>query len=259
MPPRRLAATRRPSARVLIASAPVRPRRHRRRESSGAGSVSTATIAASVAEHGDVRSPQPPRPADGGHGDGIDIERSEGPLHRLTTRLSLTPIGPDHADELWRLHQDPGIAEWYGGPLDRDAARELAARMAEGWRRDGVHKWIAHDRATGELVGRGGMSVTDLDGARVLEVGWYVRSALWGRGYATEIGRESLRFAAEALGADRVVAFTEVHNTRSRAVMERLGMRYDGEIRRPGLVARHPGVHPDASFALYVAELGTAG
>ena len=175
-------------------------------------------------------------------------------MDRLTERLSLTPMGPEHAAELWQLHQDPGVAHW-ADPLSRDEARAVAARMGEGWRTDGVHKWIAHDRISGQLVGRGGLSRTVLAGADVLEVGWVVRQPLWGRGYATEIGAESLRFAADVLGAARVVAFTEVHNTRSRAVMERLGMVYDHEIRRPGLVAGREGVHDDAPFALYAADL----
>jgi RimJ/RimL family protein N-acetyltransferase len=46
------------------------------------------------------------------------------------------------------------------------------------------------------------------------------------------------------LGAAQVVAFTEVHNSRSRTVMERVGMAYDREIHRPGLVAGTPGLHP---------------
>jgi hypothetical protein len=40
--------------------------------------------------------------------------------------------------------------------------------------------------------------------------------------------------------------------------MERLGMRYDREIHHPGLIAGRPGVHPDAPFALYVADLSPA-
>ncbi|MHA6625676.1 GNAT family N-acetyltransferase [Pseudonocardia sichuanensis] len=175
-------------------------------------------------------------------------------MRRFTERLDLTPIGPEHAEQLWLLHQDPEVAHW-ADPLSPDEARAVAARMGEGWRVEGVHKWIAHDRATGELVGRGGLSWTEVAGAPVLEVGWVVRRALWGRGYATEIGAESLRFAADALGAARVVAFTEVHNTRSRAVMERLGMVYTREIRRPGLIAGKEGVHDDAPFALYAADL----
>jgi RimJ/RimL family protein N-acetyltransferase len=233
---------------VAIVSVPPRPRRHRRREISGAASSSTATIAAFVAEQDDVRSTRR-RSQEHPH------RTSGGPLHRLTDRLRLTPVGPAHAEELYRLYQDPGIAQWSGPALSRDAARELAAHMGERWRIDGVHKWIAHDRGTGELVGRGGMSRTELDGEPRLEVGWAIRTPLWGRGYATEIGAEALRFAADVLSATEVVAFTEVHNLRSRAVMERLGMRYDREIRRPGLIAGRPGVHPDAPFALYMADL----
>ncbi|WP_255413866.1 hypothetical protein [Pseudonocardia sp. MH-G8] len=30
-------------------------------------------------------------------------------VRRLTERLNLTPVGPEHADELWRLHQDPDL------------------------------------------------------------------------------------------------------------------------------------------------------
>ena len=42
------------------------------------------------------------------------------------------------------------------------------------------------------------------------------------------------------------------HNRRSRAVMERLGMSYRGEIRWPGLVEGRDGIVDDAPFALYV-------
>jgi RimJ/RimL family protein N-acetyltransferase len=74
---------------------------------------------------------------------------------------------------------------------------------------------------------------------------------LWGQGYATEIGTAGIRLADDVLRPEEVVAFTEVHNQRSRAVMERLGMRYRGEIRHRGLVEGRPGVHDDAPFALY--------
>src|SRR5216683_1286274 len=76
------------------------------------------------------------------------------------------------------------------------------------------------------MVGRGGLSRVNLAGQDRLEVGWTVRADLWGRGYATEIGRAGLAFAWDDCGAAEVVAFTENHNRRSRAVMERLGMSY---------------------------------
>ncbi|WP_201762031.1 MULTISPECIES: hypothetical protein [unclassified Nonomuraea] len=35
--------------------------------------------------------------------------------------------------------------------------------MGESWRLHGVHKWIAYDRMSGEVVGRGGLSRTPVD------------------------------------------------------------------------------------------------
>ncbi|HEX6443498.1 MAG TPA: GNAT family N-acetyltransferase [Streptosporangiales bacterium] len=170
---------------------------------------------------------------------------------RLTERLRLEPIGLEHVDDLWRLHQYPEVAAWYEGTWSRERTHESGVKRATGWESNGVQKWMAYDRATGELVGRGGVSIQDVDGRMRHEVGWVVRPDLWGRGYATEIGRAGIRFAFDDIGVDELVAFTESHNTRSRAVMERLGMRFVREFRRPGLVPGRDGVHDDATFVLY--------
>jgi len=176
------------------------------------------------------------------------------PGGRLTDRLRLEPIGAQSAAELWRLQQDPGIAAWYAGRWSEAQAREHAMAMGEGWAREGVSKWLAYERANGELVGRGGLSRTCVDGRDCYEVGWAVREKFWGRGYATEIGRAGLSLAFDTLGAEEVVSFTEVHNTQSRAVMERLGMRYERDITLPGLVQGRAGIQDAAPFALYLLQ-----
>ena len=48
-----------------------------------------------------------------------------------------------------------------------------------------------------------------------------------------------------------IVAFTEAHNRASRAVMERLDMRFVKIIHAPGLVEGSSEVQDDAPFALY--------
>ena len=110
---------------------------------------------------------------------------------------------------------------------------------------------MARLRADGTLVGRGGLSRFDLEGEATLELGWTLRDAARGHGYASEIGRAALDVAFAELQATRVVAFTEVHNHASQAVMQRLGMRPRGLIHRPVLLAGAVGVHEHAPFALY--------
>lgn len=167
-----------------------------------------------------------------------------------TPRLILTPVGPEDVDDLVLLYSDPRVAFWTG-PWSRESVQAWTRGMAIRWTEGGVGKWMAHDREDGSLVGRGGFSRFDLDGEAVLELGWAVRDTLTGRGYATEIGRAALVWASEHESDTPIVAFTEVHNHASQAVMRRLRMRPAGLIRREGLIEGQCGLHPDAPFALY--------
>jgi RimJ/RimL family protein N-acetyltransferase len=112
--------------------------------------------------------------------------------------------------------------------MDPRPSRGEAIRIARAWQHGGVHKWMAYDRVSGERIGRGGLSRAYVDGQQRLELGWALHRAFSGFGYATEFGHAGLAVAfdelgADELGADEVISFTGTRNTRSRAVMERLG------------------------------------
>jgi RimJ/RimL family protein N-acetyltransferase len=199
----------------------------------------------------------------------------------FTDRLRLEPVTRAKADDLWLVHNDEQVAEWYGGwKPSREEAVQRAEDMGHAWRVLGVHKWVAYDRTSGELVGRGGLSRTPVDDdwgqiyvflpaepwvrkaheitepcavhASWVEIGWALRREFWGCGYASEIGTAGLEFAFEVLGLKAVVSCTARHNTRSRSVMERIGMRYAGEIRTRGSVEGQEGEYDDAPFSVYV-------
>jgi [ribosomal protein S5]-alanine N-acetyltransferase len=153
------------------------------------------------------------------------MEPSEPTRVRFTARLRLEPVSVRHAEDLYRLFQDPAVAEWYG-VWTLDMAQREAASIAHAWQTDGVHKWMAYLRSSGSLVGRGGLSRVEMAGQERLEIGWVLLRPFWGQGYATEIGRAGLAFAFEELGADEVISYTEARNVRSRTVMERLGFRH---------------------------------
>jgi RimJ/RimL family protein N-acetyltransferase len=198
----------------------------------------------------------------------------------LTSRLRLVPIGPSNAADYWLVHNDDAVVPWYAGwrPSRREAD-EHAQWIAASWRLHGVHKWIAYDRATDEVVGRGGLSRTPVDDdwgrlygflpdepwvrevheserpfrahAHWLEIGWALRRPFWGQGYASELGRAGLSYAFATLDMRAVVSCTDAENERSRAVMGRIGMRYAGEI---GAEAKHGDDAPLAVFVMLRSE-----
>jgi RimJ/RimL family protein N-acetyltransferase len=192
---------------------------------------------------------------------------------RFTDRLRLVPIGPQHVDDLLLIFQDPVVAEWGLSIWTPIKVAEFAQAYHLAWHQAGVGKWIAYERTSGALVGRGGLSQLAADsplgsqlgplaGSRWseqrLEVGWHLLSAYRGKGYATEIGREALSFAFDELDAPSVVAFTERHNVASRAVMERLEMRFLGQVLGQGRVEGSDEVRSDVPFAVYLSERPTA-
>lgn len=184
---------------------------------------------------------------------------------RLTTRLRLEPAVSARAADLWSVQSDDEVWPWYSSQRpSRTEVGRRAEHMGDSWRHHGVHKWIAYGRVTDEVIGRGGLSRTPVDDdwgqiyrflpdepwaravyevdepfvahAHWLELGWAIRRPFRGFGYASEIGRAGLAFAFDVLGAKAVVSCTTRHNLRSRAVMERIGMRYAGEIQTRGVV-----------------------
>lgn len=162
-----------------------------------------------------------------------------------TERLTCEPAAPEHRDFAVELFGNPEVARWIWpegrdgpdaiGPRTPEQAEQLLRRFVADWEANGFGWWCVRERARGEPVGEVVVQRATVDGAPVVEVGWMLLPAYWGRGYATEAGRAALGYGFETAGLDEIVAFTLPHNRASRGVMERLGMTYDREFEHVGL------------------------
>ena len=80
------------------------------------------------------------------------------------------------------------------------------------------------------------------------ELGWRLASDCWGHGYASEAARGAIDWGFANLAGDALWAITTVTNTRSRAVMDRLGMHH-----RAALDFDHPQVPEGDPLRRHVA------
>jgi ribosomal-protein-serine acetyltransferase len=79
----------------------------------------------------------------------------------------------------------------------------------------------------------GGSGLHDIDWAVPrFEIGYWVRSSLTGRGYATEATRRIAQFAFEDLRAERVEIWCDARNERSAAVAQRAGFTFEARLER---------------------------
>lgn len=155
-----------------------------------------------------------------------------------TARLVCERIRPEHATELERLMCDPLVARTIfvdGLPPDQRTLAAMLARNIGHWDEHGFGIWMLRDREDGQMVGRGGLQHTIVNGRDEVEVGWAIVPGRWGQGLATELATASVTVAFEDLGLTEIVAFTLPHNIASRRVMEKSGFTFDAEIVHNGL------------------------
>ncbi len=139
-----------------------------------------------------------------------------------TERLVLRPKTLGDAASLHRILADPRVAAWLGA-RSPDEWRARLERSIAHQRRHGFSMWAMVEKESRELVGHCGLQLVGHTGPEI-EVGWAVDPERWGRGYATEAGRASLRHGFDVIGFDAIIAVMLPENTASRRVAEHLGM-----------------------------------
>ncbi len=152
----------------------------------------------------------------------------------MTTTELVTPrllLRQWRADDLvgWAaMNADPRVREFFPGLLTLSAAAASLEYFRGEMSTRGWGWWAVEVTATGEFIGMAGLDpVDDETPVEGIEAGWRLAASAWGHGYATEAGRAVLDFGFRELGLPEILAITVAANTRSRAVMERLGMTYD--------------------------------
>jgi RimJ/RimL family protein N-acetyltransferase len=142
-----------------------------------------------------------------------------------TTRLRLRPWRDADRPAWHALNADPQVREFFERTLTRAQADASMDRFQADLATRGWGWWAVELTTTGELIGMAGLDPTEDDiPVGGVEMGWRLARAHWGHGYATEAARAVLTFAFDTLGLPEVLAIAAIGNTRSHAVMTRLGM-----------------------------------
>lgn len=147
--------------------------------------------------------------------------------------LCVPTADPDIADAYFAIHGDPAtnVHNPAGAMVDPKAAAPVLAIWRRHWQDDGFGYWVVRDPRDGQVLGFGGVRPA-IDEEDFLNLYYRFRPSAWGNGYATELGRAALALAAKAAPGVPVVALIRPRNEPSIRVVQRLGMRYEGEVQR---------------------------
>lgn len=142
-----------------------------------------------------------------------------------TERLHFRPMTVDDLDDVAALLGDPDLMTYYPAAKTREESRAWIDGNQRNYAEHGYGLWIIETHS-GAFVGDCGLTWQNVNGRLELEVGYHVRAADQGHGYATEAALACRDFARDTLHVPQLVAIIHPNNQASRRVAQKLGMRF---------------------------------
>jgi len=145
-----------------------------------------------------------------------------------TARLVLRAFRPKDGRAYLRILSSEGVLHYFPTSSPPAPARvgTMIEAMLRHWEEHGFGIWAVVS-PSGDLMGRAGIQV--IPETDEVEVDYLLGPDWWGSGFATEAIRYALRFGLEEKGLERIVGIVHPDNLASRRVLEKIGMRLEGE------------------------------
>jgi RimJ/RimL family protein N-acetyltransferase len=144
-------------------------------------------------------------------------------------RVCLRRWRDEDRDAFAAMNSDARVMEFFANSLNRVDSDAMVDRIRAQFAEHGFGLWAIEVPGVAPFIGFAGLTWARFSApfTPCVEVGWRLAFEHWGHGYAIEAARLALGYGFGTLALSEIVSFTSASNFRSRAVMERLGMRRD--------------------------------
>lgn len=139
-----------------------------------------------------------------------------------TERLGFRRYNESDIELLGPVFADPYAIQFYPAMSDRIGIERWINWNLRNYNDFGFGLWAVELLATGEFIGDAGITYQTVEDQRVLEIGWHIHPDFRGRGYATEAGRECIKFGFNVLNATSLSSIVDPANPASKKVASRV-------------------------------------
>lgn len=159
-------------------------------------------------------------------------------------RIRLRQWRDEDREPFAAMNSDARVMEFFRNCLSRVESDAMVDGIQKHFSEHDFGLWAVEVPGVAPFIGFAGFAIPRFSApfTPCVEVGWRLAFEHWKHGYATEAARLAIDYGFRTLAFPEVVSFTSVANHRSRAVMERLGMRRDPaeDFDYPALPESHP-------------------
>lgn len=141
-----------------------------------------------------------------------------------TERLILRNMVSKDYKDLCKILQDDEVMYAYEGAFRDQEVQNWLDKQMTRYREDGFGLCAVIRKEDGELIGQCGLTMQEVWGKQVIEIGYLFRKEYWHQGYAIEAARACKEYAFGVLHAKEVFSIIRDNNIPSQNVAKRNGM-----------------------------------
>ena len=146
-----------------------------------------------------------------------------------TERLFLREMNPDDFDALYKVLADPEIMMHYPYDFDEKRVRDWIERNMNRYRENGFGLWAVCLKETGEMIGDCGLTLQNIEGEMLPEIGYHIRKDCQHKGYAKEAAAAVRDWAFENTDHPSLYSYCKYTNVPSYKTAEAIGMHFEKE------------------------------
>ena len=150
-----------------------------------------------------------------------------------TKRLILREMTEDDFSALYAIFSDAETMQHYPAPFDAEKTRSWIARNQLRYAELGFGLWAVVLKETGEVIGDCGVTMQNIHGQILPEIGYHIHRDYQRRGYASEAAQACRNFVFDQLKMDAVYSYMKYTNAASYGVAIKIGMSFVEEYDDP--------------------------
>lgn len=142
-----------------------------------------------------------------------------------TERLILREYVLEDFDALYEIMSDSETMQHYPNPFDEVRTRGWIEWNLQNYKEYGFGLWAVILKETGEFIGDCGITIQNIDGELLPEIGYHIHKKYWRQGLGSEAARAVRDWAFENTSYDYLYSYMKYTNTGSYAVAIANGMK----------------------------------
>lgn len=143
-----------------------------------------------------------------------------------TPRLILREMTENDHNALYAVIGDAQNMKYYQAPYDDAGTDRWIRWCVDSYAENGFGLWAVCLKETGEMIGDCGISMQNIDGATLPEVGFHIRGDCQRKGYAKEAASAVRDWAFRNTDFPALYSYCNYRNTASYKTAESIGMRF---------------------------------